>query len=224
MKQENWVESQWLKSVELKKKLPFEDAAFVELYRAILLRNVEFCKVVTLEDKQSCVKMTNKFIHQAVNSAFGVQNKEINIHVLLKKIAEDYSEEKSYYFFYIIFKELYRRKNSDYKVVLDALRKYNFPEKFKKIFKTFDCKLAWDYLLTYLAHEPLDKSMFSIMWLRYKSSLLRCNVEDYKNFVFRQYLKDDKNKPILNIKNIKENIYTPILKRAEINYSLLKIF
>ena len=36
---------------------------------------------------------------------FGVQNKEINIHVLLKKIAEDYSEEKSYYFFYIIFKE-----------------------------------------------------------------------------------------------------------------------
>ena len=104
MKQENWVESQWLKSLELKKKLPFEDAAFVELYRAILLRNVEFCKVVTLEDKQSCVRMTNKFIHQAVNSAFGVQNKEINIHVLLKKIAEDYSEEKSYYFFYIIFK------------------------------------------------------------------------------------------------------------------------
>ena len=62
------------------------------------------------------------------------------------------------------------------------------------------------------------------MWLRYKSSLLICNVEDYKNFVFRQYLKDDKNKAILNIKNIKENIYNPILKRAEINYSLLKIF
>jgi hypothetical protein len=62
------------------------------------------------------------------------------------------------------------------------------------------------------------------MWLRYKSSLLICNVEDYKKFVFRQYLKDDKNKALLNIKNIKENIYTPILKRAEINYSLLKIF
>ena len=36
MKQENWVESQWLKSVELKKKLPFEDTAFIELYRSIL--------------------------------------------------------------------------------------------------------------------------------------------------------------------------------------------
>ena len=128
MKQENWVESQWLKSVELKKKLPFEDTAFIELYRSILLRNVEFCKVVTLEYKQSFVRMTNKFIHQAVSSAFGVQNKEINIHVLSKKIAENYSEEKSYYFFHIIFKELYSRKNSDYIVVLYSLRKYNFPE------------------------------------------------------------------------------------------------
>ena len=52
MEQENWVESEWIKGMLLKKKLPFEDTIFVELYRAILLRNVEFCQVVTVEDKQ----------------------------------------------------------------------------------------------------------------------------------------------------------------------------
>ena len=62
MKQEDWVESLWIKNLKLVTNLPFEDGVFSDVYRSVLLRNVEFCEVVTVEDRVSCIRMTNKFI------------------------------------------------------------------------------------------------------------------------------------------------------------------
>ena len=79
MKQKDWKESPWISSLKLVKSLPFEDGIFNAVYRAVLLRNVEFCKVITIKDRASCIRMTNKFIHQAIMIAFGINNKEISI-------------------------------------------------------------------------------------------------------------------------------------------------
>ena len=76
MKQKQWKESPWISSLKLVKSLPFEDGIFNAVYRAVLLRNVEFCKVITIEDRVSCVRMTNKFIHQAICIAFGIDNRD----------------------------------------------------------------------------------------------------------------------------------------------------
>ena len=69
-----WKESTWLKDLKIKAALPFEDTAFTTYYRAVLLRNVQFCEVVTIEDRVACVRMTNKFIYQAIETAFGIHN------------------------------------------------------------------------------------------------------------------------------------------------------
>ena len=90
MIQKKWKESPWLGSLKLVKRLPFEDGVFNSIYRAVLLRNVEFCKVITNEDRASCIRMTNKFIHQAIFVAFGVNNEEISIKELVKNIKNDY--------------------------------------------------------------------------------------------------------------------------------------
>ena len=48
------------------------------------------CKVITNEDRASCIRMTNKFIHQAIFVAFGINNEEISIKELVKNIKNDY--------------------------------------------------------------------------------------------------------------------------------------
>ena len=89
--------------------------------------------------------MTNKFIHQALLVAFGVNNEEISIKELVKNIKKDYDLEKEFYFFYIVYQELIRRNNSNSYQLLMELRGCKFQEPFKSLFKSFEAKLAWDF-------------------------------------------------------------------------------
>ena len=224
MTQKDWQESPWLSSLKLKKNLPFEDGIFNTVYRAVLLKNVEFCKVITIEDRASCVRMTNKFIHQAIFTAFGVDNDEFSIKDVLKNIRKDYDQEKSYYFFYILYQELVRRNNPLSNTLLKELRGFEFKESFKTIFKSFDRKLAWDFLLFDLAHQDLKEDMFKEMWFRYKGSLIDCRANKYSEFVYKQYLKGENNTIDLTKNDSKKNVYSLILERAEERYKYKEIF
>lgn len=224
MTQKDWKESPWLSSLKLKKNLPFEDGVFNTVYRAVLLKNVEFCKVITIEDRACCVRMTNKFIHQAIFTAFGVDNDEFSIKDVLKNIRKDYDQEKSYYFFYILYQELVRRNNPLSNTLLKELRGYEFKESFKTIFKSFDRKLAWDFLLFDLAHQGLKEDMFKEMWFRYKGPLIDCRANKYSEFVYKQYLKGENNTIDLTKNDSKKNVYSLILERAEKRYKYKEIF
>ena len=224
MKQKDWEESFWIKNLKLVTTLPFEDGVFSDVYRSVLLRNVEFCEVVTVEDRVSCVRMTNKFIHQAIFTAFGVHNKEVSIIAVLKNILNDYDKEKSYYFLYIVYKELLRRNNPLAGVVLSELRLYEFISPFKNVFKNFDSKLAWDFLLLDLAHQGLNEDMFNEMWLRYKGTLLQFESNVFSGFVYKHYLKELKDPINLTKYNPPKKIYSFILKRAEERYKNKELF
>ena len=224
MEQKDWKESPWISSLKLKKNLPFEDGVFTSIYRDVLLRNVAFCKVITIEDRVSCVRMTNKFIHQAIFIAFGINNKEISINELIKNIKNDYDLEKEYYFFYIVYQELIRRNNPYSKNILKELRVCKFKEPFKSLFKSFDSKLAWDFLLFDLAHQGLNEDVFKEMWFRYKGSLLDCKPNKYLEFIFKQYLKEAEQKRDFTKNKKKQGVYSLILERAEKRYLNKEIF
>jgi len=224
MKQKQWKESPWISSLKLVKSLPFEDGIFNAVYRAVLLRNVEFCKVITIEDRASCIRMTNKFIHQAIFVAFGINNEEISVKELIKNIKNDYDLEKEYYFFYIIYQELVRRNNPSSYQILIELRGCDFQEPFKSLFKSFDSKLAWDFLLFDLAHQELNEDIFKKMWFRYKDSLLDCPPNKYSEFVFRQYLKKGVEGKTLTKNKKKQALYSLIIERAEKRYLHKEIF
>jgi hypothetical protein len=168
--------------------------------------------------------MTNKFIHQAIMIAFGINNKEISIKELIKNIKNDYDQEKEYYFFYIVYQELVRRNNPSSYQILKELRGCDFQEPFKSLFKSFDSKLAWDFLLFDLAHQELSEDMFKEMWFRYKDSLLNCSSKKYSEFVFSQYLKEANNGSDLTNNNKKQGVYSLILERAEKRYLHKEIF
>ena len=224
MKQKQWKESPWISSLKLKKNLPFEDGVFNSIYRAVLLKNVEFCKVITIEDRASCVRMTNKFIHQAIFIAFGINNKELSIKELIENIKKDYDLEKEYYFFYIVYQELIRRNNPSSNQLLKELRGYEFKDPFKSLFKSFDSKLAWDFLLFDLAHQELNKNMFIEMWFRYSGVLLDCNSNKFSEFVFGQYLRGAEKVMDLAKNSKKQDIYSLILERAEKRYLYKEVF
>ena len=224
MKQKQWKESPWIKSLKLKKNLPFEDGVFNSIYRAVLLKNVEFCKVITIEDRASCVRMTNKFIHQAIFIAFGINNKELSIKELIENIKKDYDLEKEYYFFYIVYQELIRRNNPSSNQLLKDLRGYEFKDPFKSLFKSFDSKLAWDFLLFDLAHQELNENMFIEMWFRYSGVLLDCNSNKFSEFVFGQYLRGAEKVMDLAKNSKKQDIYSLILERAEKRYLYKEVF
>lgn len=219
-----WKESTWLKDLKLSTKLPFEDSVFTTYYRAVFLRNVEFCKVESIEDKLVCVRMTNKFIYQAIETAFGIHLGEVDVQDVIKNIGVEYDKEKAFYFFYIIYQELLRRNNPSYVKVLNKVRLYAFKEPFKSVFKNFDCKLAWDFLLLDLVRDELTKNMFAIMWFRYQKTLLKCKVDKYTEFVYNEYLKDLKNKSEFTKIKPEKDIYSPTLQRAERRYLNIEIF
>jgi hypothetical protein len=217
-------ESPWISSLKLKKNLPFEDGVFNSIYRAVLLRNVEFCEVITIENRAMCVRMTNKFIHQAIFIAFGINNEELSLRELIKNIKNDYELEKEYYFLYIVYQELIRRNNPSSYQLLKVLRCCEFKEPFKSLFKSFDSKLAWDFLLFDLAHQQLNEDMFKEMWFRYKGSLLDCPPNKYSEFVFRQYLKGSEKVMDLTKSSKQKGLYSLVLKRAEKRYLHKEIF
>jgi hypothetical protein len=180
--------------------------------------------VITIEDRAMCVRMTNKFIRQAILIAFGINNDELSIRELIKNIKNDYDLEMEYYFFYIVYQELVRRNNPNSNQLLKDLRGYEFQEPFKSLFKNFDSKLAWDFLLFDLAHQGLKENMFKEMWFRYKDSLLDCPPNKYSEFVFTQYLKDAKGLRDLTKNNKKQTLYSLIIERAEKRYLHKEIF
>ena len=224
MKQKRWKESPWISGLKLVKSLPFEDGVFNSIYRTVLLRNVEFCKVITIEDRASCIRMTNKFIHQAIFIAFGINNEEISVKELIKNIKNDYGIEKEYYFFYIVYQELLRRNNPSSYQLLMELRGCEFQEPFQSLFQSFDSKLAWDFLLFDLSHQDLNEDMFKEMWLRYKDSLLDCPPNKYSEFVFSQYLKGAEKGRNLTKNNKQQALYSLIIERAEKRYLHKEIF
>ncbi len=219
-----WEESTWLKDLKINAALPFEDTIFTTYYRFVLLRNVQFCEVVTIEDRVACVRMTNKFIYQAIETAFGIHNGEVDVNDVLKNISVEYDEEKAFYFFNIIYKELFRRNNPKSHRVLNKLKLYEFKEPFKSIFKDFDCKLAWDFILLDLVTQDLTKNMFAILWFRYRKSLLKCRAKEYREFVYKEYLKDIKNKTEFTSRKPEKDVYTSMIQRAERRYSDTEIF
>ena len=168
--------------------------------------------------------MTNKFIHQAIFVAFGINNEEISVKELIKNIKNDYDLEKEYYFFYIIYQELVRRNNPSSYQILIELRGCDFQEPFKSLFKSFDSKLAWDFLLFDLAHQELNEDIFKEMWFRYKDSLLDCPPNKYSEFVFRQYLKKGVEGKTLTKNKKKQALYSLIIERAEKRYLHKEIF
>ena len=224
MKEEEWKETNWLDNIKPVKNLPFEDGVFNAYYRSILLRNVEFCKVVTDEDRVTCVNMTNKFIQKALNTAFYIHTNQVDVQDVLTNVDVEYDQEKSYYFLYIIYRELYRRDNPIASTVLTKVRLYEFIEPYKSIFYDFDCKMAWDFLLSYFSQEKFTKNQFGIMWFRYRKILVKCTAKEYEAFVYNLYLKDVKNKTGFTRSRPEKDSYTTIHQRAERKYHNPEIF
>ena len=213
-----------VKEYTLDNKLPFEDGIFIAFYRSILLRNVEFCDINSAKDLAKCTQLTNKFIKNALSAALAIINGKIDVHDVLKNIDSEYDQEKAFNFLYIVYRELFRRNNPISFTVLTKVRLYEFKEPQKSVFYDFDCKLAWDYLLSYFAQERFTKNLFKIMWFRYRKIIIKCKANEYEDFVYDLYLKDVKNKTDLTRRKPEKDMYSAILKRAERNYFKKEIF
>ncbi len=212
------------KEYPLENKLPFEDGVFIAYYRNILLRNVAFCEINNAEDLVKCTQLTNKFILNALNAAFGIHTGQIRTDDVLKNIDLEEDEENAFNFLYIVYRELFRKSNPISNTLLTKVRLYEFKEPEKTVFFDFDCKLAWDYLLSYFAQEKFTTNLFAIMWFRYKKSLIKCKANEYEDFVYNLYLRDLNNKIVLTRKKPEKDVYSAILKRAEKGYFKKEIF
>ena len=213
-----------VKEYTLDNKLPFEDGIFIAFYRSILLRNVEFCDINSAKDLAKCTQLTNKFIKNALSAALAIINGKIDVHDVLKNIDSEYDQEKAFNFLYIVYRELFRRNNPISFTVLTKLRLYEFKEPQKSVFYDFDCKMAWDYLLSYFAQERFTKNLFTIMWFRYRKIIIKCKANEYEDFVYNLYLKDVKNKTNFTRSRPEKDEYTAILQRAEGNKTYKNIF
>ncbi len=208
----------------LDNKLPFEDGIFIAYYRSILLRNVEFCEINSAEDLVKCTQLTNKFIQSALNAAFGIHTGQIDVQDVLKNIDSEYDQEKAFNFLYIVYRELFRKSNPISSTVLTKVRLYEFKEPFKSIFKDFDCKLAWDFILLDLVTQDLTKNMFAILWFRYRKTLLKCRANEYREFIYKEYLKEVKNKTEFTRRKPEKDVYTSMIQRAERRHYDKEIF
>ena len=123
-----------------------------------------------------------------------------------------------------MYRELFRKSNPISNTLLTKVRLYEFKEPEKTVFFDFDCKLAWDYLLSYFAQEKFTTNLFAIMWFRYRKSLIKCKENEYEDFVYNLYLRDLKNKIVLTRKKPEKDVYSVILKRAEKSYFKKEMF
>ena len=126
--------------------------------------------------------------------------------------------------YFIVYLELRRRNNPLSKKILTKLRKFEFMEPHKSVFYDFDCKMAWDFLLTDFSQEKFTKNQFSIMWFKYRKILIKCTAKEYEAFVYNLYLKDVKNKTGFTRSRPEKDSYTTILQRAERKYHNQEIF
>ncbi len=206
-------------------KASFEDGIFISFYRLILLRNVDFCEVITDKDRIMCISMTNKFVQRAINDAYAVHLSFIDSKELIVESNQLYDTEKKYYYLYIIYRELLRRKNKYAVDFLKAVKASSFKDSSVDIFISFNHKIAWDFLLTFLAQKELNQKVFSLMWHRYRQQLLNANSQKYSEFIYDKYLKEIADQTNLGqITSINNNEYITILEIAEKSYFDYEIF
>jgi hypothetical protein len=209
---------------EVSINIPFEDGVFIDFYRNILLRNIPFCEINSKEDLRSCRTLTIQFIQKAMQMAHGVQTKQFELSSVLNYLDNLGEKDKEFLFLYIIYRELYRKGNTSSKELLSTLFKYELNAPFCSIFKSANHYFAWDYLLTYFAQSHFESSLFSVMWIRYQKSLLKCDIDEFESFVNNLYLKDETDKySILLQEPINQN-HEFILERAEMLYVESTIF
>ena len=173
-------------------KLPFEDGIFISVYRNILLRPINFCDIKDENNIKKCVAMTNKFSQSAVQSAYAIYLSELSPNQLIIDVKDQYYQEKWGYYFYIVYRELIRRKHPSEALFLSLVKTSQLSSSFNNIFRTFNHQLAWDYVLMFLAHEKLSIELFSVLWHRYKNSILICKINTYRDFIANQYFNDVK--------------------------------
>ena len=204
-------------------RVPFEDLIYINIYEKIIFRSFLPKKnFTTSQGEQLDIKIRN-FIQNAIRTSYEIYvctNKKAQF---IKEIMQNYSSESSSHYFYVMYRELYRRKHRSADDFLSIVRSSNYPENYKLFFKSFDHKLSWDYLLMFLAHEGLTKGLFFFLWHRYSKSLFCCDFNNYKVFIERQYsldISDD----VTKSGTLAKDDYNFILSRAEKSYSLPKIF
>ena len=209
---------------ELSVNIPFEDGVFIDFYRNILLRNVPFCEINSEEDLLSCRTLTIQFIQKAMRMAHGIHAKQFELSSFLNHFDNEEEEDKTFHFLYIMYRELYRKGHSSSHKLLSILSKYPLNAPFNSIFNSSNHYFAWDYLLSYFAQFPFERTLFSVMWNRYQKNFLNCNADEYESFINNLYLKDASEKySILHQETISPD-HEFILKRAEIRYSESTIF
>ena len=205
-------------------KPPFEDGIFISVYRNILLRPINFCDSVDESNIKKCVSKTNKFSQSAIQSAYAIYLSELSPNQLVIDIKRQYNQEKCAYYFYIIYRELFRRNHPSAELFLSLVKTSQLSTLNSNIFKTFNHQLAWDYVLMFLAHEKLSSELFKVLWHRYKKPLLICEISTYIDFIASQYF--DKSKATITFNNLADtnSHFDFIIQRAEKFYYNSNIF
>ena len=156
--------------------------------------------------------------------AHGIYTKQFELSSFLNHFDKVEEKDKSFHFLYIIYRELYRKGHSSSRELLSKLSKYPSNPPFNSIFKSSNHYYAWDYLLSYFAQFPFERTLFSVMWNRYQKNFLKCDADEYKSFINNLYLKDACEKySILHQETISQD-HEFILKRAEMRYIDKAIF
>lgn len=205
-------------------KLPFEDGIFISLYSNILLRPIPFCNADNHKNKKKYTPNAFKFSQLAIQSAYAIYLDELIPSQIVKEVHQNYNNEKSAYYFYIIYLELSRRNNPIASQFLKLVKASHYPSLFDKIFKTFEHKLAWDYVLIFLVNEECSIELFMFLWNRYRDTLLICKKKSYNNFISKQYFdKGEKNLEFTDLINTDSHLEF-IVNRAEKTYFDIKLF
>ena len=63
--------------------------------------------------------------------------------------------------------------------------------------------------------QDLTKNMFAILWFRYRKTLLKCKANEYRGFVYKEYLKDIKNKTEFTRRKPEKDVFTSMIQKAE---------
>jgi hypothetical protein len=205
-------------------KLPFEDGIFISLYSIIILRPILFCDAYNQKNKKKYTANKFKFSQSAIQSAYAIYLDELTPSQIVQEVHQNYNNEKSGYYFYIIYLELSRRKNRIASQFLKLVKASRYPSLFNKIFKTFEHKLAWDYVLIFLVNEEFSIELFTFLWNRYRDTLLICKKKSYNNFISKQYFDNGKKKlEFTDLINTDSHLEF-IVNRAEKTYFDINLF
>ena len=143
---------------------------------------------------------------------------------LIIDVKDQYNQEKWGYYFYIVYRELFRRKHPSEALFLSLVKTSQLSISFNNIFRTFNHQLAWDYVLMFLAHEKLSIELFIVLWHRYKNSLLICEINTYRDFIANLYFNDLKELIEFNSLVNTDPQFEFIILRAEKTYFDSNIF